>query len=69
MLGYERHADDGDRRIVLINFTDAEIEIGAGLVAAATIDVSTSGADRSPFTGTLAPDEAVILHPTDVVRP
>jgi alpha-glucosidase len=69
VLGYERLADDGDRRIVLINFTDSEIESGAevdrdGAGLTGTIELSTDGSDDgSAFTGTLGPDQAVVIRP------
>jgi alpha-glucosidase len=64
VLGYERLADDGDRRIVLINFTDGEVEVGTDAGRAGTIDISTDGSvDGAPFTGTLAADQAVVIRP------
>ena len=52
VLGYERVADDGDRRVVLINFTD--VGRGRPRRRAGTIEVATDGADEGqPFAGTL----------------
>ena len=63
VLGYERLADDGDRRVVLINFTDGAVVVEAADLGG-TIEVSTDGADDgTAFTGSLGPDQAVVLHP------
>ena len=58
VVAYER-AHDGDRRTVLINFTsDARSVEVRGVV-----EVSSTGEGQGrPFTGTLGPDEAVILR-------
>ena len=60
VVAYER-AHDGDRRTVLINFTsDARSVAGRGVVEVS----STGDGEGQRFTGTLGPDEAVILSPT-----
>ena len=63
VLGWERHdAATGDRRSVLVNFTDAAVEVA--VTHTATIEVSThsTAAAGSPFSGALSPDEAVITR-------
>jgi alpha-glucosidase len=57
VLIYERN-DGEDSRVVLVNYTSESQSVSAyGIV-----EVSSLGLDEgSPFTGTLAPDEAVIL--------
>ena len=62
VLGYERRSGD-DRRVVLINFTDAAIEVGTD--GTSSVEVSThAGSDGAVFSGLLAPDQAAILRPT-----
>jgi alpha-glucosidase len=58
IVAYER-TNDGDRRTVLINFTsEARVVDHAG-----DVEVSSDGhGEGQPFTGTLRPDEAVILQ-------
>ena len=66
VLGYERSAEadsggEADRRIVLINFTDAEVAVAA---VPGTVIVSThAAAEGAPFDGTLGPDQAAVLQP------
>jgi alpha-glucosidase len=57
VLAYER-IDGEDRRVVLINFTGEPQPVDAS----GTVEVSSIGTgEGDPFTGTLAPDEAVVL--------
>jgi alpha-glucosidase len=58
VVGYERSLD-GDRRLVLVNFeaVASPVELDGDW----TLELSSDGA---PFTGTLAPDQAVILTPS-----
>ena len=61
VLGYERVADDGDRRVVLINFTDSAVAVPD---RTGTIEVSTDGSDEGlAFSRTLAADQAVVIRP------
>jgi alpha-glucosidase len=57
VVGYER-SRDGDRRLVLVNFEAAATPVE--LDGDWTLELSSDG---GPFTGTLAPDQAVILAP------
>jgi alpha-glucosidase len=62
VLGYERRSG-GDRRVVLINFS--ERAIGVGTDGSSKVTVSTHrAAEDAPFLGVLAGDQAVILRPT-----
>jgi alpha-glucosidase len=61
VLGYTR-ADGGDRRTVLLNFTDDDVTLPAWRTA--TVEVASDGqGEGEPFTGALGPDQAVILRP------
>jgi alpha-glucosidase len=58
-LGWRR-VQDGDERTVVLNMSDAAVEIALG----GTVEVSSDGSSESqPFSGTLSPDTAVLLHP------
>jgi len=63
VLAWERHTVDGDRCIVALNFgstTRAFAPAGGPW----TLAVSTTGTgEATAFTGSLAPDEAVVLRP------
>jgi alpha-glucosidase len=60
VLGYRR-ALDTDIATVLVNFTDQPVGV-EGLVGLGDVTVASDGAgEGAPFTGTLAPDQAVIL--------
>jgi len=67
VLAYQRRSGD-DRRVVLVNFTDDPVAVGAGGGAglgldALTVEVSTDLTSQgAPFAGTLGADEAVILR-------
>jgi hypothetical protein len=54
---------DADERLVLVNFTDATVDLGARPeLADATVLVSSWGrGEGEPFDGCLTGDEAVIL--------
>ncbi len=59
MLGYER-ADGDDRRVVLINFTEQPV---GGLAPTGTVEVASDGrGEGAAFSGTLGPDQAVLLR-------
>ena len=62
ILAFERRAnDDGDRRLVLVNFTDDERVVEAvGRVVVASDGAGEGGA----FRGTLGPSGAVVLDPS-----
>lgn len=61
VLGFERTAPDGDRRVVLVNFTSTE----RPAAATGAVVVSSDGhAEGLPFVGSLAPDQAVVVDPT-----
>ena len=61
VLGYRR-SDGTDHRAVLINFTGEPIELEPGLTRG-VIEVSTDGVgEGTAFSGTLGPDQAVILR-------
>ena len=65
VLGYER-ALDTDRCIVLVNFTDRQIDLraGPGRWEGCSVLLTSSGtAEERPFSGTLDPDQAVIVRP------
>lgn len=69
VLGYRRRApgDAAADRLVLINFTADEVAVTpSGAAADWVVEVSSAGRGRgegSPFSGTLGPDEAVVLRP------
>jgi alpha-glucosidase len=64
VLAYERVLG-ADRRVVLVNYTDAEHVVAVS----GEVEVSSIGRDEgTPFTGTLVPDEAVILGPDQPPR-
>jgi len=59
VLGWERAAGD-DRRVVYVNFTGEEHDVAPG----GTVEVASDGAgEGAPFTGRLAPDQAVVIRP------
>jgi alpha-glucosidase len=58
-LGWRR-AHEGDERTTLLNMSEAPVEVAL----AGTVEVASDGqGEGQPFTGVLAPDTAVILHP------
>ncbi|HMQ28350.1 MAG TPA: DUF3459 domain-containing protein, partial [Acidimicrobiales bacterium] len=61
VLVIERIADDGDRRTILVNFTDEARTVAAeGRVVVASDGVGEGAA----FTGGLAASGAVVIDPT-----
>jgi alpha-glucosidase len=62
VLAYSRTLDD-DRRIVLINFTEASVEVSVD--DEWTVELSSSGDELRRFDGRLGPDEAVLLAPAE----
>ena len=56
VVGYERSHGD-EVRTVFVNFTHDPQEVGA----AGTVVVSSTGGEGQPFTGVLAPDQALVL--------
>ncbi|MGH9246264.1 MAG: alpha-amylase family glycosyl hydrolase [Acidimicrobiales bacterium] len=63
VVGYERVAGD-NRRFVLVNFGSEPVPMSGGASAGATVEVASDGiGEGEPFTGTLRPDQAVILEP------
>jgi alpha-glucosidase len=70
LLGYRRTDPEGDV-VVMVNFTDAEVEVDATAVDAATrgrgrltVAVSSDGVGEGmTFAGSLGPDQAVVLTP------
>jgi alpha-glucosidase len=63
VLAYTRvAADGGDRRAVLVNFTDAPCEVP--LDEAWVVEVASDGAGEvAPFAGELGPSQALVLRP------
>lgn len=61
VLAFERTADGGDRRLVLVNFTDEARSVTADGRVAVASDGTGEGA---PFDGTLGPSGAVVLDPS-----
>ena len=60
VLVWERTLD-GDRRLVAVNFTEEPVEV-PGLAGTVEVSSDRSG-EGEPFSGTLAPDQAVWLRP------
>ena len=63
ILAWERSAD-GDRRRVLVNFTDAEVAVPAIGDGWELVVASDGTAPGGLFTGRLAPEQAVVLRPS-----
>jgi alpha-glucosidase len=67
VLGWSREAADGDRRIVLVNFTDADVSL-AGHPSASTIEdhmieiSSDRRGEGRTMTSALTPNQAVVLR-------
>ena len=58
-----RRALDGDACTVLVNFTGEEVDVTAlGLVGAPVLLASDDPAPASRWSGSLGPDQAVVLH-------
>lgn len=67
VLGWVRRSADGDERVVLVNFTDAPVDLeGTEVLAAAgtsVVEVASDGSgEGSPFDGRLAPEQALVLR-------
>lgn len=63
VLGYRRQSG-GDERVVLIHFDEGTAEIGAAAGVGGTVEVASDGVgEGAPFSGTLGPDQAVLLRP------
>ncbi len=61
VLAYERVLDD-DRRVVIVNFTDADRTVSVG--GDWTVDVASDGAgEGGRYAGAVAGDQAVVLRP------
>ncbi|MCD9623030.1 alpha-amylase [Rhabdothermincola sp. EGI L10124] len=68
VVAWTRQTPAGDRRVVVVNFTDAVVRLeGTEALAASahtTIEVASDGlGEGAAFTGALAPDQAVVLRP------
>ena len=65
LLGWERCSDEGDRRVVLVNFLPEDITLSdLGPWSDLTVEVASDGAGEGQrFAATLGPDQAVILRP------
>jgi alpha-glucosidase len=62
VLAWER-AEGADRRRLLMNFTSGPVD-ASGLADGWTVEVASDGSsEAAPFTGTLTPDQAVVLAP------
>ena len=64
VLGYERAADDGDRRMVLINFTSEPREVPGEAIIGTVVVASDRLGEGTAFTGRLGPDQAVVIEPS-----
>ena len=63
VLAWDRTAADGDRRRVLVNFSDAAVDLPTGLVDGWTVAVATDGAaEDKPARPTLTADQALVLR-------
>ncbi|HZN13208.1 MAG TPA: alpha-amylase family glycosyl hydrolase [Acidimicrobiales bacterium] len=61
VVAYER-ASDGDRRVVVVNFTDASVAVDVP-GPPATVEVSSDGVDEGrPYSGVVPPSGALILR-------
>jgi alpha-glucosidase len=59
VLSYRRHVQ-GDERVIMINMSEDDLTVS--LAGRWSIEIGTNGpAPNTPFTGALAPDEAVLL--------
>lgn len=62
VLVWRRRADDGDERVVVVNFTASPQTLDD---VRGTVVVSTDSGRSGAFDGVLGPDEALILRPAD----
>ena len=64
MLAYRRTAaDGGETRTVLVNFTEAPVRVPAARPDKTIVEVASDGAGEGlPYSGTLGPDQALILR-------
>ena len=67
LVAFRRSLGD-EQRLVLVNFTDAAVDVtaSADLAAAPSMHValaSDGSGEGSPFSGSVGPDQAVVLSP------
>jgi alpha-glucosidase len=62
VLAYERASTDGDRRAVIVNFTDEPRRVGVD--GDWTVEVASDGAgEGGRYEGAVAGDQALVLRP------
>lgn len=74
VVAWARTHADGDRRVVLVNFTDTIVDLdhseALGAATGLMVEVASDGfGEHAAFTGRLGPDQAVVLRPRTVTRP
>jgi alpha-glucosidase len=64
VLAWDRTAPDGDRRRVLVNFTDSPVDLPQDLVNGWTVAIATNTAtETQPAAATIDADQALVLRP------
>ena len=64
VLAYERHhAPTGDRRVVLVNFSDDMVRLPLDVAGAYVVEVATDDRTSGSYDGTVQPSQALMLRP------